>query len=302
MDWIQGLQRSLDYLEAHMDEEIDDGQVAACAGLGVNQFRKLFSMLTGKTLNEYIRMRRMTLAAAELQKGAKVIDVAVKYGYDSPDSFGRAFAAFHGMPPVEAKQPGARLASCSPLHIRLTLEGGTTMDYRMEHRPAQTLLGIRRHFEGVPFGPDRDRQEEQLFVSTRAAQWILRGLSDDGADTDMVAVTDVTGDGYDFWYAANPDKYSLEHLYDPSVTGIDFMERFGFETLEVPEGDYAVFSTARGRHPVEEYLRLRQRIASEWLPGAGYVLRDAPELGIYHWYMKDEKHKRYVEIWIPVEK
>lgn len=302
MDWVQGMQRAMDYLEAQMDGDVDYRQAAACAQADEYHFQKLFSMLTGMTLGEYVRMRRMTLAAAELRRGERVIDVALKYGYDSPDSFARAFARFHGMPPSEAKQPGARLNSCSPLHIKLTLEGGTMLDYRMEHMPSRTLLGIRRHFNGAPFGAERDRQEEALFVSTRASQWILRGMSDDEYDLDTVAITGVNAEGYDFWYVAKPDAYSLEHLYDPKVTGIDFMDRFGFETLEVPEGDYAVFRTARSRHPVDDYCLLRRRIASEWLPGAGYVLRDAPELAVYHWYRGDQKEQRFVEIRIPVEK
>lgn len=302
MDPARELQQALDYLEAHMDSDIDDAQLAVCLQGGVYHFQKLFSMLTGITLNEYIRMRRMTLAAAELQKGERVIDVALKYGYDSPDSFARAFARFHGIPPSEARQPGARLNTCSPLHIKLTLEGCNMMDYRMEHRPAQTLLGFKRHFDGAPFGAARGQQEEQLFVSTRASQWILRGMSRNEYDQDIVAIANVTGNGYDFWYAANPDAFSLEHLYDPAVTGIDFMDRFGFQTLTVEEGDYAVFRTSRSQSPVNDYMDLRKQIATDWLLGAGFILRDAPELAVYHWYYGDHRSQRFVEIWIPIKK
>ena len=176
------------------------------------------------------------------------------------------------------------------------------MDYRIEHKDEILLLGYRRRFEGAPFGENRARQEEALFVSTRAHQWMLRGIANDTCDTDVVAVTDVDSDSYTFWYGCNPDAWTLQHLYDPSVTGIDFMEFFGFETLTVPEGDYAVFHTPRSRTPVDDYMHLREQISAEWLPGSGYTLRNAPELAVYHWYYAEEKAKRFIEIWIPIEK
>ena len=82
----------------------------------------------------------------------------------------------------------------------------------------------------------------------------------------------------------------------------DFMDRFDLQTLDVPEGSYAVFQTPHTKHPVDDYVKLRENIAGEWLPGSGYTLRNAPELAIYHWYtMPDHQEKRYIEIWIPVE-
>lgn len=299
MDWVNGLQLALDYIEANLDGEIDLAKVASLAGAGDYHFQRAFSLLTGRTLTEYIRLRRLTLAAADLRQGMKVIDAAVKYGYNSPDSFARAFARFHGLPPSEARALGVRLNTCSPLRIKLSLEGGNMIDYRIEHKRPLRLLGFRRRFTGAPFGENRERQEEALFVSTRASQWMLRGMSDDSY-MDIVAITDVEADGYTFWYCSEPDRWSYEHLFDQSVTGIDFMDKFGFETLNVPEGEYAVFSTSRCHHPVEDYIRLRERIAGEWLPGAGYTLRNAPELAVYHWYPLPDKEKRYIEIWLPI--
>ncbi len=302
MNWVYGFQQALNYIEENLEGEIDLGRAADLAESSEYHFQKVFSMLTGRTLTEYIRMRRLTLAASELQRGMKVIDAAVKYGYNSPESFARAFARFHGMPPSEARQTSVRLNSCSPLHIKLTLEGGNMLDYRIVRRKETRLLGFRRSFEGAPFGQDREKQEEALFVSTRAYQWMLRGLSDSDYNSDVVAITDVTADGYTFWYCCEPDAYSLEHLYDSGMTGIDFMDRFGFEKLTVPAGDYAVFRTDRSRHPVEDYCRLRGQISSEWLPGSGFTLRDAPELAIYHWFGGEQRESRFIEIWIPIVK
>ena len=302
MTWISGLQRVLDYIEDHLDSEIDPSALAQLAGAGVYHLQRSFSLLTGMTLTEYIRQRRLTLAAGDLLRGSRVIDTALKYGYDSQDGFARAFARFHGVLPSEVRDHNARLNACSPLHVNLSLKGGMMMEYGIERKPSLRLLGIRRRFDGAPFGARRESQEEALFCSTRAAQWLLRGMVFDGSDTDIVAITDVNEDGYCFWYCANPDEWSLEHLYDPAVTGIDFMDRFGFETLDVPEGSYAVFKTPHKKQPIEEYMKLREDIAAEWLPGAGYTLRDAPELAVFHWYSSpDDKWKRYIEIWIPVE-
>ena len=300
MNAYTGLQRALDLIEQELDGEIVLDNVVCAAGMTAYHFQKMFSMLTGMNVGDYIRARRLTLAAADIRRGMKVIDAGVKYGYESPDSFARAFARFHGMPPSEARASGARLNSCLPLHIKISLEGGKMMDYRIVERPEGKLLGYHERFEGAPYGGKRALQEERLFVSTRAKQWMLRGMGDEPLD-DVVAVTNVTDDGYDFWYCTCPDSWTLEHLHDKNITGIDFMDKFGFEVLDVPAGAYAVFGTACERYPVDAYEALRERIAGEWLPGSGYILRNAPEFAVYHWYRKEQRDKRYIEIWLPVE-
>ena len=301
MNWISGMQHVLDYIEENIDAEISFEAMAKLTESGVYHLQRSFSLLTGMTLTEYIRQRRLTLAAGDLMRGMKVIDTALKYGYDFQDGFARAFVRFHGVLPGEVRDHAARLNACSPLHVSLTLKGGIMMEYRIERKSSIRLLGIQRHFDGAPFGTSRSSQEEELFCSTRAIQWLLRGMAFGSSDTDIVAVTDVNEEGYSFWYCAKPDDWSFDHLYDPTVTGIDFMERFEFKTLIVPEGSYAVFNTPHMKHPVEDYMKLREEIAAEWLPGSGYTLRNAPELGIYHWYPDPDKNKRYIEIWIPIE-
>lgn len=301
MDGLTGFQRALDYIEENLDGDIVCGDAACAAGMTAYHFQKMFSLMTGMTPGEYIRARRLTVAAADIRRGMKVIDVGMKYGYDSPDSFARAFARFHGMPPSEARNSGARLNSCSPLHIRISLEGGNMIGYKIVERPAARLLGYRRRFEGAPYGEKRALQEEKLFVSTRAKQWLLRGMGDRPFE-DIVAVTDISDDGYTFWYCAEVGGWTLDHLYDESVTGLGNMEQFGFEMLDVPAGAYAVFKTERERIPVDAYEKLRERIACEWLAGSGHVLRDAPEFAVYHWYRNEQRESRYIEIWLPIEK
>jgi len=124
------LQAAIDYIEAHLTEELDVHDVAARAYISAFHFQRIFSSLCGMPLGEYIRRRRLTLAAQELSRSrrARVIDVAMKYGYDSPDSFTRAFRRFHGVVPSQAGLPGVTLQSFAPMKINLK-EGGTMLEY-----------------------------------------------------------------------------------------------------------------------------------------------------------------------------
>lgn len=133
MNWISGLQKAFDYIESHLTEELEAADIAAQANYSSYHFQRVFGILCGYSLGEYIRMRRLTLAGSELAStDIKVIDAALKYGYDSPESFGRAFSRFHGITPVQAKSGRAKLKSFSRLSVKLILDGGSTMKYRIE--------------------------------------------------------------------------------------------------------------------------------------------------------------------------
>ena len=176
MNWIAGMQKAVDYIEDHLTQPIDYDAVAAQSFSSSYHFQRVFGLLCGFTVGQYIRNRRLTLAGTELATTeAKVIDVALKYGYESPDSFAKAFQRFHGILPSQVKDNGSALRAFSRLVLKISLEGGTTMDYRIEEKPELILTGYKRRFTGVPYGLERDRQEEQFFISTRAGQWLLRG-------------------------------------------------------------------------------------------------------------------------------
>ena len=169
------MQRSIDYIEAHLAEPIDYAEVAAQSYASSYHFQRVFSILCGYTLGEYIRNRRLSLAGAELAAGgAKVIDVALKYGYESPDSFAKAFQKFHGILPSQARSNGSRLRSFSRLVVKLSLEGGSMMEYRIEKRPEMTFIGYHRRFSGTP--AVRTEQTHEFYVSTRANQYLLKGI------------------------------------------------------------------------------------------------------------------------------
>lgn len=301
MDLITGLQRSIDYIEDHLIETVDYEAIAAQSYSSSYHFQRIFSILCGFTVGEYIRNRRLSLAGAEIAAGnAKVIDVAIKYGYESPDSFAKAFKRFHGILPSQAKSNGSMLKSYSRLVLKISLEGAKPMNYRIEKKPEMILTGYKAHFTGVPYGKDRERQEEQLFVTTIGKQWFLRGAS---RNIDAYCVIfNITDEGYDYYYCHLLDKWERDNLYNKGVTGVDFVEALGFENIIIPETTYVVFETNDVKSPICDYfnlLNLKIWILTEWMPEMGFQLKNAPELAVYHWLPKAERN---VQIWLPIEK
>ncbi len=298
MDWITGMQRAIDYIEANLTEEIDYEKVAAESFSSSYHFQRVFSILCGYTLGEYIRLRRLSLAGAELASGKeKVIDIALKYGYDSPDSFAKAFQKFHGITPSEARTNGKMLRSFSRLSIKISLEGGNTMNYKIIEKEEFVLTGYKRHFEGVP--GERYDQEKEMYVKTRALQYILKGLAGN-TEKDYNIISNISDDGYDFYIASKLTEYYRNNLHKDGVLGEEYAKYF--ENIVIPKQTYAVFETERCPYPTEVFLDLRRRIASEWLPTSGYQLANASELVITHWYGGKKKNENYRELWIPIEK
>ena len=302
MDWITRMQKAIDYIEANLTEEIDYEKVAAESFSSSYHFQRVFSILCGYTLGEYIRLRRLSLAGAELANGKeKVIDIALKYGYDSPDSFAKAFQKFHGITPSQARADGSKLKSFSRLSIKISLEGGSIMNYRIETKPQFTLLGYKKRFEGTPYDELRHKQEGDFFITTRAHQWMLKGMANDKL-SDYCVITNMNDDGYDFYIASTTDNWERDNLYNSKVTGIDFMDKFQFEEIIIPERTYAIFETHKQRMPIPEYFDLRKQIAAEWLSNNEYQMINAPEIAVYHWGIVGGYTERTIEIWIPIEK
>ena len=307
MNWIIGLQKAVDYIEDNLTETIDYEKVAAQSFSSSYHFQRVFSILCGFTVGEYIRNRRLSLAGTELATSdAKVIDIALKYGYESPDSFAKAFQKFHGILPSQARIDGSKLKSFSRLVLKFSLEGGTIMNYRIETKPEMTLLGYKKRFEGAPYGESRNEQEADFFMSTRAHQWLLKGLSTEKA-TDYCVLTNTDDSGYDYYIAVKTDEWTFDNLYNSAITGIDFMEKFRFEKIVIPARTYAVFETEKQKKPQHEYNEIRKRIAAEWLSNDNYSkdeyqMINSPELAVYHWGLVGGYTERTIEIWIPIEK
>lgn len=299
MDWITGIQNAIDYIETHLTQELDHEEIARASFSSSFHFQRVFSILCGYTLGEYIRLRRLTLAGAELAATReRVIDVAYKYGYESPESFAKAFQKFHGVTPSQARGGGVSLRSFSRLSIKVTLEGGSMMHYRIEEKPAMLLTGYKRRFTGDP--NDKGMQDHNFACENRVLQYILEGMSRQHEDTYQI-LTNFGPDGYDFYFAYELPKWALE----------DFDGELGdmakqFEHIPIPAGQYLICETERCMFPTELVDDLRRRAVSEWLPSSGYVLRDAPELGLIHWPFEEGNeavnNSHYCEVWLPIAK
>lgn len=300
MDWIIGIQKAIDYIEDNLLETIDYETVAAQSFSSSYHFQRVFSILCGFTIGEYIRNRRLSLAGTELAtSNAKVIDIAMKYGYESPDSFAKAFKKFHGILPSQVRNNGNNLKSFSRLVLKFSLEGGSTMNYRIEVKDEMIFTGYKRKFSGTP--EDRRMQENAFYVSTRANQYILKGLSRD-CDTQYNVMMNFDDEGYDFYIASKLDKWHTENL-DLALGKDDAMR---FEKIIVPKGTYVVCETDRTQYPTKLQESLRRKIVTEWLPSSGYQLANAPEISVAHWFYEYENRElsnsRYIELWIPIEK
>lgn len=299
MDWITGIQNAIDYVEDHLTEELDYEEIAKASCSSTFHFQRIFGILCGYTLGEYIRNRRLTLAGAELATTrAKVIDVAYKYGYENPESFSKAFQKFHGISPSQARSGGAVLKSFSPLSIKVSLEGGSVMNYKLEEKPALTLVGVQRHFTGTP--NDKQDQDHNFACETRLEQAVLKGISYEYEDLYGV-LTNFDGEGYDYALAYRFPGWALEDLKELPP---EFAARF--ETISVPAGLYLVCETERDAYPGRFVEQLRRDAVSRWMPTSGYDLRDAPEIQVTHWYWEEGNEKlnnsRYCELWLPIVK
>ena len=302
MNWIQGIQKAIDYIEENITEKIEYEEVAKRAYSSSFHFQRMFGIMCGFTLGEYIRKRRLTLAGNELlNKNLKVIDVAFKYGYETPESFARAFQKFHGIMPSQVKN-GSSLKSFSRLSVKIDLIGGNEMNYKIEERPEKILVGYKKRFTGVPYGEERKMQEEAFITTTRAKQWLLIGAARDYS-TDYFIVTNIDDEGYDFYVAYELDEWTREAIFKPTVTGVDFMDKMGFEIITILKQTYAIFETEKKKRPIVDYVDIRKRLVTEWLPTSNYVFANAPEVVAMHWRPKGEWEKeRYIEICMPIEK
>lgn len=299
MDWITGIQNAINYIEDHITEELDYEQIAKVSFSSSFHFQRVFSILCGYTLGEYIRNRRLTLAGAELANTReKVIDLAYKYGYDNPESFAKAFQKFHGITPSQARGIGVMLKSFSRLSIKVSLEGGSIMNYRIEEKPAMLLTGYKRRFTGSP--NDKQDQDHNFACETRLEQYILEGMCREH-ETIYQILTNFDADGYDFYYAYQFPSWALEDMQEIPA---DIAARF--ENVSIPAGTYIVFETERCEFPTAKMDELRMKAISEWLPTSGYELRDAPEIGVIHWFWEEGNdkvnHSRYCELWLPITK
>ena len=255
--------------------KLDIGEIAKMAALSPFYYQRIFGALCDMTVGDYIRARRMTLAAQELSTGDdKVIDIALKYGYDSPDSFAKAFRQFHGIPPSRAREDGIALRSFAPMHIKITMEGGNMLDYRISEKAPFTIVGFKRRFDS-----DTSYQDIPKFWQ----EWQKDPKGINGA---FGVCTDTDGKMFDYWIA---------QLYMPWE---DIHE--GCETYQIPGGLWAQFEC---RGPLPDALqKVNTQIWSEWLPSlTGYELAGNYSLEFYM-PPADDPADSVSYIWVPLRK
>ena len=276
--WAEGIQNAIGYIEDNLTEPLDIGDIAAKAYVSAFHFQRIFSALCGFTVGDYIRNRRLTLAAQELSHGdCKVIDVALKYGYDSPDSFARAFTRFHGVSPSAAKEKGAGLKSFAPVRIKLTLEGGTMMEYKIVEKEQFTVMGRARSFNTETSYDEIPRFWQEHYQSG-------------GGETvcGMFGVC-IGGDGKNFEYLIADNYLPWNEVPD------------GYTTKVIPAGAWAVFP-CRGALP-KALQDVNTEIWSQWLPNCKeYKLTGNYNLEVYLTPPQPNPEDNYCEIWLPVEK
>ncbi len=275
--WIEGIQNAIEYIEDNLTEELNIQEIAEKACVSVFHFQRIFNILCGFTIGEYIRSRRLSIAAQELSKvDAKVIDVAIKYGYDSPDSFTRAFTKFHGISPSAAKLKGVNLKSFAQVKIKLILEGGTMLEYKIVKKAQFTVMGKVRSFD-----TDTSYDEIPKF-------WQEHMQSEENKIVCGMYGICIDSDGKNFDYLIADNYLPWNEIPD------------GYETRVIPEGTWAVFP-CRGTLP-KSLQDVNTKIWSEWLPSCKeYKLAGNYNIEMYT-PPQENPDDYYCEIWVPIEK
>lgn len=287
MDWITGIQNAVDYMEAHITTELDYGEIAKQAACSPFYFQRIFGVLCGVSLGEYIRNRRLTLAGSELSTtDAKVIDVALKYGYDSPESFTRAFVRFHGIPPSRAKKNGSQLKSFSRVSVQIILKGGSIMDYKIVKKAAFEVL------EKVEPQSINDAQN----VNTIPDFWTRS--HGDGTVATLLAQAPDREFIYGICYNNQPnDNKSFDYSVAALYGGGQVPE--GFRITRIPERTWVVFA-CKGAMP-QAVQDTWHKICAEFFPTSGY--QPTYEMDIEAYTAGDMNGPDYKsEIWVPVVK
>ena len=296
MDWLTKMNAAIDYIENNLTDEIDFGVVAMKACCSSYNFQRMFSFITDTTLAEYVRRRRLTQAALELQNtNAKVLDIAVKYGYDSSTSFARAFSALHGITPSEARQTGTRLRAYPKMSFQISIKGESAMDYRIETKEAFEVFGIEAvcsltGAEGFSTPADlwqkchKNGEYERLVANAGALPSFVQGSCKVHAVENYRKTEENT---FAYMLCAFVSKDSKTE---------------GYKTVRIPAQTYAVFSSETFKRDYKEndffkILDIMQKaFYSEWLPTANYERADGANFEIYGGHGEDLT----VELWYPV--
>lgn len=276
MDILKQLNNAVNFIEDNLCGDIDTDKITEIALCPYDKFKRFFSYITNMSVSEYVRKRRLTLAAYELLNSrTKIIDLAVKYGYNSADSFTRAFAKQHGVLPTEvsADMP---LKVYPPVSFYIAIKGADELNFRIVNTEEIKLKGISRQLTGL--AADRFEQEHIMW-------------SNQHDDVQNQVCTTVEGIWYGIW---DNGVYSITKKANELISP-------NLESITILAGKYAVFLTEFGGFAGDILPKLREQIFDCWLPDSRYEQESDYEVEVYYLYPKNEKHKRHYEIWIPIE-
>lgn len=280
MEWIERLNASLNYIEEHLTEaiEIDDlAQIACCSSY---HYQRMFTYIAGIPLSEYMRRRRMSIAAVELQQSEiKIIDLALKYGYNSPTAFNRAFQSVHGIAPSAVRKAGSVVKTFPPISFRITVKGVEEMNYRIEKKEAFRIVGLS--------APMKNNTEENFSVVPqlwgKAAQ---EGFIPKLASMMNTSIMGILG------VSACFDNEQWKYFISVATS---LPAEAPLEEYTVPAYTWAIF-TGEGACP-QAIQELERRIVTEWLPTSGYEYDNGPDIEVY---LEPDPSKARFEVWIPV--
>ena len=288
MNWANSIQNAINYIEEHLTENIDYDIVAKKAASSSFYFQKIFGILCGYSLGEYIRNRRLTLAGKELASSrSKVIDVAFKYGYNSPESFTRAFTKFHGISPADARKSGSKLKTFSRLSVSLILKGGSIMNYKLVEKEAFTVL------EKV----EPQEIDDSVNKNSIPAFWV-RSHSDGTVKTLLEKTTDKSFIFGICYNNAPTDKKTFDYSI-AAICDKDIDIPNGFRMNEIPARSWLVFDCIG---PMPNAIQdMWHKITAEFFPTTDYI--PTYEMDIEAYPAMDMNYDDYKsEIWIPVKK
>lgn len=283
MDWLDRMNSAMEYIETNLADTISFDEIAQRACCSTYHFQRMFPFITGVSLSEYIRRRRLTLAAFELQTtDSKVIDVAMKYGYDSPEAFARAFKNLHGIMPTSARDTGVSLKAYPRMSFHISIKGDVEMNYRIEQRGSFEMFGVYGFINA-----------DQKTAFSEVPQFRIK--CDDDGSVDLM--NDLLGRfGDTMLHAALYDhtKESFKYMVCYHLPkGLEIPERF--TKLSVPTLTWAIFP-----EPQCDMQKLWQRIYSEWFPTSEYEQVEGPSFEMYYGMARHGNVSG--EIWIPVKK
>lgn len=289
MAWVESIQKAIAYMESHLLEDITIEVIAKQANVSPFHFQRTFAVLTEITVGDYLRRRRLTLAGEELlTTDVKIIDLAYKYGYDTPEAFTKAFRRQHEVTPSDVRKGKGKLQSYNRLIIQVTLKGAEPMKYRLVEKEAFQIVGVKREFPSV--APEENVDGIPEFwkeVNQQGTTDTLFQLNDGEVDGVLGVCGEITQEQqsakvFDYWIGTSYSGAAPE----------------GMATLQLPASKWAVFEV-HGPMPVAMQTTWK-RIFSEWFPSTGYEHAGTSEFELYT-NEDPSSPDLYSEIWIPVK-